>query len=71
MANVRFPPKFVTICSGEKVGFDYKNNHRGNKFANFWLDIIGKINCKMLVFISYTSSELGSRNFQLVWKNFK
>ena len=51
MGRVRFPPKTVTVCSGEKKGFDYKNNHGYDKSANFWLDNISKINYKMLVIL--------------------
>ena len=59
MSGVRSLSKVVTVCSGEKVGFDCKNNHGRNKLANFQLDIISKINCKTLVVMSYTSSGLG------------
>ncbi len=46
---MRFSPKTVTICFKEEEGFDYKNNHRYGKSANFRLDNISKFNCKILV----------------------
>lgn len=54
MKCVRFLPKAITICSREKKGFDYKNNDKRNKSANFWQDNISKINCRTLVVLSYT-----------------
>lgn len=59
--RIKFPPKVVIIYFGEKARFDWKKNHGHNKLANFWLDIINKINCKTLVVMSYTSSGFGSR----------
>lgn len=50
---MRFLPKIVTGYFGEKTRFDYKNNYGYSKLANFWLDIIGKINCKIPVVILY------------------
>ncbi len=44
-----FPPKAVTVCSGEEEGFNCKNNHGCGKSANFWLDNIRKFNCRKLV----------------------
>lgn len=61
MGRVRFPPKAVTVFSKEKEGFECKNNHGRGKWANFWLDNISKINCRMLVVLSYTSLGLGSK----------
>ena len=61
MGHVRFPPKVVTVYSREKKAFDYKNNYQCNKLANFWLDNISKINCRMLVILSFTLLELGLR----------
>ena len=61
MKCVIFLPKVVTVYFREKTGFDCKYNHRYGKLANFWLDIINKINFKTLVVISYTSSGLRSR----------
>ncbi len=49
MGCVRFLPKAIAICFREKKGFDCKNNHGCGKSANFWLDNIGKFNCKMLI----------------------
>ena len=61
MGRVRFLSKAVTICSGEKEGFDCKNNHGRGKLANFWLDNINKMNCRMLVVLSYILSRFGLR----------
>ena len=71
MGRERFSPKVVIVCSKEEKGFDCKNNHRCGKLANFRLDDISKMNCKTLVVLSYTSSGLGTREIQLVWKVFK
>ncbi len=49
MGCVRFPPKAVTVCSGEEKGFDCKYNHGCGKSANFRLDNISKFNCRTLV----------------------
>ena len=51
MGRVRFLPKAVTIYSGKKEGFDYKNNYECGKSTNFRLDNIGKINCRILVIL--------------------
>lgn len=59
MKSVKFPLKAITIYSKEEKRFDYENNHGRDKSANFWLDNINKINCRMLVIFSYTSSRLG------------
>ena len=66
MGYVKFLPKIVNICSREKKRFDCKNNHGCSKLANFWLDNISKINCKMLVVLSYILSELESGKVQLI-----
>ena len=63
---MRFPPKAITMYSGEKKRFDCKNNHKCGKSANFWVDNITKINCRMLVVLSYTLLGLGLRKVQLV-----
>lgn len=55
---MRFPPKVVTVCSETKAGFNYKNNYWCGKSANFWLDMINKINCRKLVIISYIVSQI-------------
>ncbi len=65
MAYMRFPPKAVTVCSKEEEGFDFKNNHGCSKLANFCLDNINKIICKMLVILSYIALRLGLRKVQL------
>lgn len=53
MRRMRFLSKAITICSRKKIKFNCKNNHRYSKLVNFSLDIINKINCKMLVVILY------------------
>lgn len=58
---MKFLPKVVTVCFGETARFDCKNNHGCSKLPNFWLDIISKINYKMLVVMSYTSLEFWSK----------
>ena len=58
---MRFLFKTITICFGEKKRFDCKNNHGYNKLVNFQLDNINKINCKIIIVLSYTSLGLGSR----------
>ncbi len=50
-----FMPKAISIYINEKAGFGYKNNHGHCKFVIFWLDIISKVNFRLLVVISYTS----------------
>lgn len=61
MAHVRFLLKVITVCFRDKVGFDCKNNHRYSKSTNFWLNIIDKINCKILVVMLYILSRLRLR----------
>lgn len=61
MRDMRFLPKAVTVCTGKDKTFDYKNNHECNKSANFWLDNMSKINCKMLIVLLYTTWRLRSR----------
>lgn len=63
---MRFLLKVVTIYSKKNARFDYKNNHGYNKLVNFQLDIINKINCKMLVVILYTLLELRLRKIRLL-----
>lgn len=53
MRYVRFSFKVIIIWFREKVGFNCKNNYRYDKSTNFWLDIINKINCKILIVKSY------------------
>ena len=64
-----FLPKAITICSRKKERFNYKNNYRCSKLANFRVDNISKINCRMLVVLLYTLLELGSKKVQLVQKS--
>ena len=64
MRYLRFLPKIIIVYSGEKTGFDYKNYYKHNKLANFWLNIICKINYKILVVILYISLRLGSKKIQ-------
>lgn len=66
MRYVTLPPKAVSVCFREEKAFNYKNNHNCNKLANFRLDNMSKINCKMLVVLLYTLSRLGLRIVQLV-----
>lgn len=61
MVYMRFPPKVVNVCFRKKVEFDYKNNYMYNKLANSWLNIISKINCKILIVILYILFKLGFR----------
>ena len=63
---MRIPPKVITVYSREKKGFDYKNNHSCNKLTNFQFDNISKINCKMLIVLSYVLSGLELRKILLV-----
>lgn len=49
MKCMTFLPKIVTIYFKEKIRFNYKLNYRRSKPANFCLDILNKINFKMLV----------------------
>ena len=51
MRYISFLSKVVTIYFGEEKRFDCKNNHKCKKSANFYLDNISKINCKILVFL--------------------
>lgn len=46
MRCVLFLPKIITLYSGNKKEFDYKNNHRYNKPVNLWLDHISIIIAK-------------------------
>lgn len=52
----------MIIYLRKKAGFYYKNNHRYNKLANSRLNIISKINLKILIVILYTLLELESKN---------
>lgn len=63
---MRFTLKDITICSSKKPGFNYKNNHKNCKLANFKLDIINEINVRLLIVISYISSELELINFESI-----
>ena len=49
MTSRRVSLKVVNVFNGEEARFDFRNNHGHNKSANIWLDIISKINCRMLV----------------------
>ncbi len=66
-----FMSKAITVCTGEEAGFDCKNNHGRCKSAIFRLDTISKVNFRLLVVMSYTSSGLRLRNVQPVQKVFK
>lgn len=43
-----FSPKTIILYSREKAGFDSKNNHKCRKLTNFKLDVINKIDFRML-----------------------
>lgn len=58
---MRFLFKTVIVCSEEKKGFDYMNNHKRNKSANFRLDNINKINYRIPIVILYILSRLRLR----------
>ena len=66
MRYVRFLFKAITVCFNKNSGFDYKNNHKCNKLANFWLNKISKINYIILIIISYTLLLLESRKIPLI-----
>lgn len=55
MIDVKLLPKVVIVYFREEARFDYKNNHGCGKLANFALNIMRKINCKMLLVMLYTS----------------
>lgn len=59
---MRFLPNVIIICFREKTILNCKNNYKCNKLANFWPDIMNKINYKILVVILYISSKLKLRN---------
>ena len=59
-------PKVITIYDGKKAGFDYKNNHEHYKLAIFWIDVICKVNFRLLVMMSYILLGLGSKNVSLI-----
>ena len=71
MGRIRFLPKVGTICSGDEKEFDCKNNHRCGESANLQLDIISKINYRMLIILSYILSSLELRKVQLNRRVFK
>lgn len=58
---MRFLSKALTVFFKEKKGFDYKNNYKYDKLANFCLDNIFKINYKILVILLYILSKLELR----------
>lgn len=47
-------PKGVTIYTRKKAEFNCKNNYKYSKLANFWQNIIGKFNFRLLVIMSST-----------------
>lgn len=71
MRYVRFLPKAITVYFREEEKFDCKNNHKSSKLANFWIDNISQIYCKMLVVFLYTKLRLGSKKIQLILRLFK
>lgn len=46
-------PKALIVYFNKKVEFNYKNNYRYYKLANFQLNIISKVNFKLLIVILY------------------
>lgn len=58
---MRFIPKTIIVCFDKKAGFNYKNNYKYCKEVDVWLDIITKVNFKILINISYIFWELKSR----------
>ena len=68
---MRFPPKALIVYSENKTEFDYMNNQRCNKLTNFWLDIISKMNFRMLIVMLYISLGLRLKRSQTVQKVFK
>ena len=71
MWYMTFLPNAITVYSREKAEFDYKNNYRYGKLANFWLDTINKIKSKILIVMSYILSGLGLKKVEPVWSIFK
>lgn len=65
MVPVKFLSEVITVYSGEKKEFDYKNNYGYDKSANFRLINLSKINCKMVVLLSYISPGFGSKKVYL------
>lgn len=63
--------KSITIYANEKALFNGKNSYWYSKSADFWLDIISKINCIVVVIISYMSLKLRSHKVKSLWSNFK
>ena len=58
---MRFPLKAVTTCFKEKTKSNCKKNHKCGKLANYWLDIMSKMNFRMLVVILYALLTFGSK----------
>lgn len=54
--------KVVIIYTSEEARFNYKNNYKHYKLATFWLDIISKVNFRLLIVMSYITSKLRLRN---------
>ena len=74
MEHMRFLSITVIVYFGEEKGFDCKNNYGCGKSANFRLDKISKINCRMLVIlviiylirIGFEKGPIGPEGFQIV-----
>lgn len=62
MWRIRFKPKAITIYINKKESFDCKNNNEHCQSAIFQLDIISKVNFRLLIVILYTLLKLGLRN---------
>lgn len=57
MGYLRFLTNSVTVFSREEKGLNSKNDYGCSKLANFWPDNISKINCRILLVISYILSK--------------
>lgn len=68
---IRYLLKAVIVCYTKIAGFDNKNYYKRGKLANFWLDTISKIKCKILVIMSYISSKLKLKKIEMAQKNLK
>lgn len=58
---MKFLFKAITIYFRAKKQFNCKNNYRYSKLADFKLDNISKINCKILIIILYILLRLRSK----------
>lgn len=61
MKCIKFKPKAIIVYFEKEERFNYKNIYEYDILANFWLNNISKINCKMLVIMSYIPLRLELR----------